>query len=145
MGATLYPVDANPQSRFDTLREVVSRIEDLESVLYETGRTRRGELEKIAEGMESWRDVTKKEKMIYETLNLFRYDKGQRNLFAEGWCPTRDIVDIQMALRKAMVSFSLIIKFIITYDVIGGVGDECPTRPSYTKHNENTTNIQPNQ
>ena len=103
MGATLYPIDANLERRSEALREVTSRLEDLQSVLYETGKTRRKELETISEGMESWKDLIGREKLIWETLNLCKYDKGQRNLFAEGWCPMRDIVDIQIAFRRATV------------------------------------------
>ncbi|KZS98883.1 V0/A0 complex, 116-kDa subunit of ATPase [Sistotremastrum niveocremeum HHB9708] len=101
MGATLYPIDANSDRRSEALRDVTTRLYDLDSVLEQTKHTRKEELERIAGGVESWKEAVKKEKLIWETLNLFRYDKGQRNLFAEGWCPTRDIVDIQMALRRA--------------------------------------------
>ncbi len=104
MGATLYPIDANADRRADALREVTARIEDLQTVLYNTGLTRRGELVKIGESLRSWQDVTRKEKLIYETLNLFNYDVRRKTLIAEGWVPTRDITKIQLALRHATVS-----------------------------------------
>jgi V-type H+-transporting ATPase subunit a len=113
LGATLYPIDSNADRRSDALRDVTARLEDLDSVLHETGRTRRHELEIISESMESWKDITKKEKLIWETLNLCKYDKGQRNIFAEGWCPTRDIPDIQMAFRKATVR--LVVGIVVPY------------------------------
>ncbi|KAF5349614.1 hypothetical protein D9756_009012 [Leucocoprinus leucothites] len=101
MGATLYPIDANADKRADAFREVTARIEDLQTVLYNTGLTRRGELVKIGESLRSWQDVVKKEKLIYETLNLFNYDVRRKTLIAEGWVPTRDITRIQLALRHA--------------------------------------------
>ncbi|KAI0315651.1 ATPase V0/A0 complex subunit [Amylostereum chailletii] len=101
MGATLYPIDANADKRVDSLREVNGRIEDLEMVLYNTGSTRRTELVKVGESLRSWEDVVKKEKLVYETLNLFNYDGRRKTLIAEGWCPTRDITQIQLALRHA--------------------------------------------
>ncbi|KAL1659387.1 V-type ATPase, V0 complex, 116kDa subunit family [Schizophyllum commune] len=101
MGATLYPIDANADKRADALREVTARLEDLQTVLYNTGSNRRSELQRIAESLRSWQDVIKKEKMIYETLNLFNYDVRRKTLIAEGWAPTRDIGTIQMALRHA--------------------------------------------
>lgn len=104
MGATLYPIDANADKRADALREVTVRIEDLQTVLYSTGVTRRGELVKIGESVRSWQDVVRKEKLIYETLNLFNYDVRRKTLIAEGWVPTRDITQIQLALRHATVS-----------------------------------------
>lgn len=104
MGATLYPIDSNAEHRNDALREVNSRIEDIDVTLHNTGSSRRAELVKIGESLSSWQDVVLKEKAIYETLNLFGYDSGAKTLLAEGWCPTRDIADIQRALRHATVS-----------------------------------------
>jgi V-type H+-transporting ATPase subunit a len=104
MGATLYPLDKNADKRADAMREVGGRIEDLQVVLYNTGSSRRAELVKIGESLASWQDLVRKEKMIYETLNLFNYDVRRKTLIAEGWCPTKDIATIQLALRHATVS-----------------------------------------
>jgi len=101
MGATLYPIDSNADKRSDALREVVGRLDDIQSVLYNTGSSRRTELLQIGESLASWQDVVVKEKATYETLNLFGYDTGRKTLLAEGWCPTRDIATIQLALRHA--------------------------------------------
>ncbi|KDR81953.1 hypothetical protein GALMADRAFT_240296 [Galerina marginata CBS 339.88] len=101
MGATLYPIDPNADKRSESLREVTNRLEDLQTVLYNTGLNRRAELIKIGESLRVWQDVVKKEKMIYENLNLFNYDVRRKTLIAEGWVPTRDIPQIQVALRSA--------------------------------------------
>ncbi|KDQ59677.1 hypothetical protein JAAARDRAFT_33251 [Jaapia argillacea MUCL 33604] len=101
MGATLYPIDSNADKRADSLREVMGRLEDLQAVLYNTGVSRRGELVVIGEGLRGWEDVVRKEKMIYTTMNLFEYDVRRKTLLAEGWCPSRDITTIQLALRHA--------------------------------------------
>ncbi|KAJ3929728.1 MAG: V-type ATPase, V0 complex, 116kDa subunit family [Lentinula lateritia] len=101
MGATLYPIDANADKRSESLREVEGRLEDLQNVLYNTGSSRRTELTKIGESLRSWQDVVRKEKLIYETLNLFNFDVRRKTLIAEGWVPTRDITTIQLALRHA--------------------------------------------
>ncbi|KAH8978706.1 ATPase V0/A0 complex subunit [Lactarius akahatsu] len=101
LGATIYPIDANADKRVDSLREVNGRIEDLEMALFNTGSTRRAELAKIGESLLSWEDLVRKEKAVYETLNLFNYDVGRKTLIAEGWCPTREITMIQLALRHA--------------------------------------------
>ncbi|KAF9533635.1 V-type ATPase, V0 complex, 116kDa subunit family [Crepidotus variabilis] len=101
MGATLYPIDPNADKRSEALREVTNRLEDLETVLYNTGLNRRQELVKIGDSLRSWQDVVRKEKLVYETLNLFNYDVRRKTLIAEGWVPTRDIPQIQLALRTA--------------------------------------------
>lgn len=104
MGATLFPIDSNADKREEKLREVTSRIEDLNSVLYNTNQTRRAELTKIAGDISAWWGVVLKEKVIYSTLNLFQWDQGRKTLVAEAWVPTRDIPVIQAALRRASVS-----------------------------------------
>lgn len=103
MGGTLYAIDANSDKRVESLRDVSNRLEDLSTVLYNTGKNRRMELHTIAESLTRWQDVVRKEKLIYETLNLFNYDVRRKTLLAEGWTPTRDIVKIQLALRHATV------------------------------------------
>jgi len=104
LGATIYPIDANADKRADSLREVTVRIEDLEMALHNTGSTRRAQLVTTGESLLSWEDLVRKEKAVYETLNLFNYDIGRKTLIAEGWCPTRDIEKILLALRQAAVS-----------------------------------------
>jgi V-type H+-transporting ATPase subunit a len=101
MGGTLYPIDSDADKRNDAMREVTSRLEDINSVLFQTGQTRRVELGKIAEQLYSWKDAVAKEKTIYQTMNLLSYDAKKKTLVAEGWCPTRDITGIQQALRRA--------------------------------------------
>ncbi|KAI9455518.1 ATPase V0/A0 complex subunit [Russula earlei] len=101
LGATIYPIDGNADKRLDSLRVVTGRIEDLDVALSNTGSTRRAQLITIGESLRSWEDLVRKEKAVYETLNLFNYDVGRKTLIAEGWCPTRDIEMIQFALRHA--------------------------------------------
>lgn len=101
MGGTLYPIDSASDKRADALRDVVARLEDVNSILFNTGQTRRVELCKIAENLEAWKDAVQKEKAVYQTMNLLSYDQGRKTLVAEGWCPSRDITAIQLALRRA--------------------------------------------
>ncbi|THH06116.1 hypothetical protein EW145_g4310 [Phellinidium pouzarii] len=101
MGGTLYPIDANADKRTDALRDVNTRLEDLTTALYNTGHNRRMELNAVGDSLSKWQDIVRKEKMIYETLNLFNYDVRRKTLLAEGWVPRRDIVQIQYALRHA--------------------------------------------
>ena len=99
-------IDSNADKRADSLREVTGRLEDLQVVLFNTWNNRRIELVTLGESLASWQDVVQKEKLIYETLNLLNYDVRRKTLLAEGWCPTRDIPMIQVALRHATVGQS---------------------------------------
>lgn len=103
MGGTLYPVDTNADKRNDALREVSDRLEDLNTVVWNTTQTRRVELGKIAESLAAWKEAVLKEKAVFQTMNLLTYDARRRTLVGEGWCPTRDITAIQLALRRATV------------------------------------------
>lgn len=101
MGGTLYQIDSAPDKRADALRETQTRLEDVDAVLYNVGQTRRVELGKIAENLESWKDAVRKEEDIYKTLNLLSYDQGRKTLVAEGWVPTDEITAVQLGLRRA--------------------------------------------
>ena len=146
MGGTLYPIDANSSKREEALREVNSRLEDLDNVIHKTETTRQGELAKIAENLASWEDLVHKEKVIYEALNLFNYDARRKTLIAEGWVPTRDITIIQSALRRATVSnfrphgncWRLTI-------ATGGLGYKRPTNPARAEHTQAAADVPPHE
>ncbi|KAH8813650.1 H+-ATPase subunit [Flagelloscypha sp. PMI_526] len=101
MDATLFPIDSNSQKRSDALRDVTTRLEDLQIVLHQTTETRLQHLSRLAENLRSWEDVIRREKLVCEALNLFDYDAGRRTLIAEGWVPTSEIPRIQLVLRDA--------------------------------------------
>ena len=144
MGGTLYPIDANSDKREEALREVNSRLEDLNNVIHKTETTRQGELAKIAESLASWQDVVRKEKIIYETLNLFNYDARRKTLIAEGWAPTRDITIIQGALRRATVSKSHPRDNCLCLTIaVGGLGDKRPANLARTAHTQAAADVPP--
>ncbi|ORY48231.1 V0/A0 complex, 116-kDa subunit of ATPase [Rhizoclosmatium globosum] len=98
LGATLYPVDGSYEKRRSDSAQVIARIDDLKHVLDNTTYTRRSELIKVAETVEVWATIIKKEKAIYYTLNQFNYDQNRKALIAEGWCPTNSIAAIRYSL-----------------------------------------------
>ncbi|KAJ1558159.1 H(+)-transporting V0 sector ATPase subunit a [Nowakowskiella sp. JEL0078] len=100
MGASLYTVDDVGEKRREAALEVISKIEDLKNVLDNTLVSRKAELSKIAETVEAWGVIVKKEKSVYHSMNLFNYDTTRKALIAEGWCPTNTISIIQQALRN---------------------------------------------
>ncbi|TPX33003.1 hypothetical protein SmJEL517_g03985 [Synchytrium microbalum] len=102
LGATLYPVDDSSDKRRQDALEVIARIEDVKHVLDTTRNTRRTELSKVAESLEAWTTVVKKEKAIYYTMNMFNYDVNRKALIAEGWAPSANLTSIQYALRTVM-------------------------------------------
>lgn len=143
MGATLYPIDANAENRSESLRVVEGRLEDLRDVLDNMKSSRRAELIKLGESLTRWQDVLRKEKLIYETLNLFNYDVRRKTLIAEGWVPTRDIATIKMTLNN--VTVRNILSYLELTDIIslGGVRNQCTSYHTRAPDEQDTTYIQP--
>jgi V-type H+-transporting ATPase subunit a len=80
--------------------------------------------------------LVSKEKAVYNTLNMFSYDRARRTLIAEGWCPTNDLPLIRTTLQdvtnRAGLSVPSIINEIKTNK----------TPPTYLKTNKFTEGFQ---
>lgn len=100
-GANLYPCPDSSQERHEMLRQVDTRLDDLDVVLAKSIEHRNKVLLDIATHVEDWKVQVVKEKSIYHTMNLFNYDVGRKCLIAEGWCPHNSTEDIQDALKRA--------------------------------------------
>ncbi|CAO3649431.1 unnamed protein product [Cunninghamella blakesleeana] len=114
MGATLYNIDSSEDQRRDKLLETTSRIEDLNNVLSNINQARRAELVLISENLNAWTTIVRKEKAIYDTMNLFNYDSSRKCLIAEGWCPTYDMPLVQQSLKNATDASGTSLSAIIT-------------------------------
>ncbi|KAL7022214.1 hypothetical protein ACKWTF_012176 [Chironomus riparius] len=79
---------------------VMTRIEDLNTVLGQTQDHRHRVLVAAAKNLKNWFIKVRKIKAIYHTLNLFNLDVTQKCLIAECWVPILDMETIQMALRR---------------------------------------------
>ena len=79
---------------------VVSRIDDLNTVLSQTTEHRHRVLVAAAKNIKNWFVKVRKIKAIYHTLNMFNLDVTQKCLIAECWSAVDDLERIQMALRR---------------------------------------------
>jgi V-type H+-transporting ATPase subunit a len=136
MGADVYNVDENSDLRRDQIHEVNSRLEDVQNVLHNTQTTLEAELNQISQSLSAWMVLIAKEKAVYNTLNLFSYDRARRTLIAEGWVPTNDMPLIRSTLQdvtnRAGLSVPSIINEIKTNK----------TPPTYLKTNKFTEGFQ---
>ncbi|XP_031848175.1 V-type ATPase subunit a family protein Vha100-1 isoform X2 [Nomia melanderi] len=98
--ATLYPCPEAPADRREMSMGVMTRIEDLNTVLGQTQDHRHRVLVAAAKNIKNWFVKVRKIKAIYHTLNLFNLDVTQKCLIAECWVPVLDIETIQLALRR---------------------------------------------
>ncbi|KFA66135.1 hypothetical protein S40285_03393 [Stachybotrys chlorohalonatus IBT 40285] len=136
MSAEVYSVDENSDLRRDQIHEVNNRLEDVQNVLRNTQTTLEAELNQISQSISAWMVLITKEKAVYNTLNLFSYDRARRTLIAEGWCPTNDLPLIRSTLQdvtnRAGLSVPSIINEIRTNK----------TPPTYLKTNKFTEGFQ---
>lgn len=98
--ATLYPCPETQTERREMAIGVMTRIEDLNTVLGQTQDHRHRVLVAAAKNIKVWFIKVRKIKAIYHTLNMFNLDVTQKCLIAECWCPVADLDRIQHALRR---------------------------------------------
>ncbi|GLG97673.1 V-type proton ATPase subunit a [Gryllus bimaculatus] len=98
--ATLYPCPEAPADRREMAMGVMTRIEDLNTVLGQTQDHRHRVLVAAAKNIKNWFVKVRKIKAIYHTLNNFNLDVTQKCLIAECWVPVQDLETIQLALRR---------------------------------------------
>ncbi|CAG0900787.1 unnamed protein product, partial [Cyprideis torosa] len=98
--ATLYPCPETPAERREMALGVMTRIEDLNTVLGQTTDHRHRVLVAAAKNIRNWFTKVRKIKAIYHTLNLFNLDVTQKCLIAEAWIPVADMETIHLALRR---------------------------------------------
>ena len=136
LGADLYSVDENSDLRRDQIHEVNTRLGDLGNVLRNTKQTLDAELTQIARSLAAWMVIIKKEKAVYQTLNLFSYDHARKTLIAEAWCPSNSLPLIKSTLHdvnsRAGLSVPSIVNEIRTNK----------TPPTYQKTNKFTEGYQ---
>ncbi|KAL2020747.1 hypothetical protein VTK56DRAFT_7945 [Thermocarpiscus australiensis] len=113
MGAEIYNVDENSDLRREQVHEVNARLNDVQNVLRNTQQTLEAELTQISRSLSAWMILVSKEKAVYDTLNLFSYDRARRTLIAEGWCPTHDLPLIRSTLQDVTNRAGLSVPSII--------------------------------
>ncbi|XP_058814156.1 V-type proton ATPase 116 kDa subunit a 1-like [Topomyia yanbarensis] len=96
--ASLYPCPSAADERYEMVKGVCIRLEDLNMVLNQTQDHRFRVLSTVAKELPRWRIMVKKMKAIYHTLNLFNMDVTKKCLIGECWVPVLDLSLIQKAL-----------------------------------------------
>lgn len=97
-------VEGSRSARQQTLSELNLKIQDLTSVINSTKSHLLSELIFFQEKFADWHYVIKREKLIYETLNMFDEDSTRRCLVGEGWIPREDLLPLRHTLRALLRS-----------------------------------------
>ncbi|XP_020552423.1 V-type proton ATPase subunit a1 isoform X4 [Sesamum indicum] len=100
-GANCYPVAEDTIRRRQITREVLSHLSDLETTLEAGLRHRDKALISIGFHLAKWMNMVRREKAVYDTLNMLNFDVTKKCLVGEGWCPIFAKTKIQEALQRA--------------------------------------------
>lgn len=108
----IFDVNSNYEIYQQSLDELNSQINDLDHVLESTHQQLHTELFVIADQLETWQAIIKREKLVFESLNKFK--NGSHGLIAEGWTPTADLEILKNVLRDVEGSQAPILTLINT-------------------------------
>ncbi|XP_022756075.1 V-type proton ATPase subunit a1-like isoform X4 [Durio zibethinus] len=100
-GANCYPVPEDISKQRQITREVLSRLSELETTLDAGMRHRNKALTSIGYHLQQWMSMVRREKAVYDTLNMLNFDVTKKCLVGEGWCPIFAKAQIQEALQRA--------------------------------------------
>ncbi|VDM07307.1 unnamed protein product [Wuchereria bancrofti] len=137
--ATLYPCPDTPQERREMSIGVMTRIEDLKTVLGQTQDHRHRVLVAASKNVRMWLTKVRKIKSIYHTLNLFNLDVTQKCLIAECWCPVADLSRIQLALKRGTEESGSTVPSILNR--MSGITEAPPTFHRVNKFTRGFQNI----
>ncbi|KAK9690445.1 hypothetical protein RND81_09G128100 [Saponaria officinalis] len=135
-GANCYPVPEDMTKQRQIYKEVSSRLADLEATLDAGIRHRNKALSDIGFHLTRWMYLVRREKAVYDTLNMLNFDVTKKCLVGEGWCPLSAKTQIQEALQRA--TFHSNSQIGIIFHAIDAV--ESP--PTYFKTNRLTNAFQ---
>ncbi|XP_022146201.1 V-type proton ATPase subunit a1 [Momordica charantia] len=135
-GANCYPVPEDITKQRQITREVSSRLTELEATL-DAGMHHRNEaLATIGFHLIKWMNMVRREKAVYDTLNMLNFDVTKKCLVGEGWCPIFAKAQIQEALQRATFDSSSQV------GIIFHVMDTVESPPTYFRTNRLTNAFQ---
>ncbi|XP_042381292.1 V-type proton ATPase subunit a1-like isoform X2 [Zingiber officinale] len=135
-GASCYPVPEENSKQKQLAHEVSLRLSELEATLDAGMRHRNKALASIGSQLWNWTIMVKKEKAVYDTLNMLNFDVTKKCLVGEGWCPTFAKPQIKEALHHATIHSNSQVG-IIFHDM-----DSSESPPTYFRTNRFTNAFQ---
>ncbi|KAM1167633.1 hypothetical protein ACFX2I_029524 [Malus domestica] len=135
-GANCYPVPEDTTRQRQITREVSSRLAELETTLDAGIRHRNKALASVGFHLAKWMNMVRREKAVYDTLNMLNFDVTKKCLVGEGWCPIFAKPKIQEALQRATFDSNSQV------GVIFHVMDAIDSPPTYFRTNRFTSAFQ---
>ena len=100
LNCRLYDVHHSMAERDQTFSNTISRIDDINLVLFNTKQAIQTELALLGNNLHHWLARTRREASVYSVMNLFNYDSGRKCLIAEAWCLKSCISQISKAFSR---------------------------------------------
>ncbi|GMY10671.1 V-type proton ATPase subunit a1 isoform X1 [Fagus crenata] len=135
-GANCYPVPEDITKQRQITREVSLRLADLEATLDAGIRHRNKALTSVGMHLLKWMNMVRREKAVYDTLNMLNFDVTKKCLVGEGWCPIFAKTQIQAALQRATFDSNSQV------GIIFHVMDAVESPPTYFRTNKLTNAFQ---
>ncbi|PPD71896.1 hypothetical protein GOBAR_DD31214 [Gossypium barbadense] len=135
-GASCYPVPDDISKQRQITREVSSHLSELETTLDAGIRHRNKALTSIGYHLTQWTSMVRREKAVYDTLNMLNFDVTKKCLVGEGWCPIFAKAQILEALQRATFDSSSQV------GIIFHVMDAVESPPTYFRTNHFTNAYQ---
>lgn len=98
--ATIYPCPETANERREMGLGVMTRLDELKTVLDQSLSLRKSLLKNAAQNLKMWFCRVRKMKSIYHTMNMFNLEVNQKCLIAECWAPVNELTRIKLALDK---------------------------------------------
>lgn len=129
LGCRLADVPEEQSARSERFKNLISRIDDIHSILFNSRQALRSELSKVAEWLEAWLVGVRRDKAVFSTLNQLSLDAGKRGLVGEAWVPSSALPAIDAAVQRASAAAGLYadIPTLITSLPITQVTEPVPT------------------
>ena len=102
--ANIYPCPDTAAERREMSSGVMTRLNELNTVLDQSTHLRKTLLENAAANLSTWMCRVRKMKAIYHMMNYFNIEVNQKCLIAECWAPVNELARIKLALEKGTVS-----------------------------------------
>ena len=107
MGCKLVEIPDEHSLRSVRYSELITQIDDIQAILYNSKQSMRVELREVAENVEEWLVSVRREKAIYTVLNMFTkvhsdgLQKPGGGLLGEAWIPSNSLTAVEAAVARA--------------------------------------------
>jgi len=87
--------------RVEMLTDVQNRLRDLRTIMSHGKDQRRQVLARVSVQFDQWAAFVRREKSIYNVMNMCNFDAGRKSLIAEGWVPAASTDAVANSLNEA--------------------------------------------